>query len=105
MAGGPENLKHKKSSDPADISRSKLLKELREDAGLDTQALADILGIPRKRVSNIENCHETAMKNFDPDLHAAWWQACRQRAKRTNKEAFVKMIEDRYARILAKFNF
>lgn len=72
--------------------KAKRLKNIRLDAGLDQEQLAQRLKVPRKKISNIENCHLEAMNNLKDDLFANWWNICRQTATEAERQKFKDFI-------------
>ena len=90
----PKKIKY--SSDPDHIRTANMLRTLREEAELDSQVLADLIGISRKTLSAIENCHLSAISSLKKDVEIKWYKECQPRISRKTKESFRDLLLNRF---------
>lgn len=81
-----------KSNTPKHLAKSKLLRQMRKDAGLTQLELAERLFISRETVVAIENCHQSAIETIESELLEGWWEICRPRATPTTYQAFKEFV-------------
>ena len=81
-----------KSTSPKHLAKSKLLRQMRKDAGLTQQEMAARLLISRETIVAIENCHLSTIESIESDLQEKWWDICRPRATPTTYEAFKSFV-------------
>lgn len=81
-----------KSDNPVHIKKAKLLKQLREEAGLTQSDLAARVEVSRETISAIENCHQSAMSALSDDLREKWWRVCSANASADTKVSFVNLV-------------
>ena len=81
-----------KSNSPKHLAKAKLLRQMRKDAGLTQQEIAERLFISRETVVAIENCHQNTIETIESDLQEKWWDICRPRATPTTYEAFRNFV-------------
>ena len=81
-----------KSNSPRHLAKSKLLRQMRKDAGLTQQELAARLFISRETVVAIENSLLSAIKTIESELEEKWWDICRPKVTPTTYKAFKSFV-------------
>ena len=85
-----------KSTNRNHIEKSSLLKQLRKDAGLTQDELAQRMKVTRDVISHIENCHLQQMDNLKTDFEDKWWEVCQYTARPETKASWRSYILNKF---------